>query len=73
VPKRGDAATRPICPGSQHTDYIKVRTGKFSDKRAWIEMVVEHLNDERLRKRRFYTRITGRAAAMDADDNHDKW
>jgi hypothetical protein len=53
--------------------YIKDRKGKFSDfKRAWVDMVVEQLNDARLRERRFYTGITGPTAATDDDDDdHD--
>ena len=39
--------------------YNKGRKGKFSEfKHAWIELVVDHLNDARLRKR-LYNAITG--------------
>jgi hypothetical protein len=67
LPPSALEAIRDYC-----SDYTKDRTGKFSDfKRAWIDMVVEHLNDARLRERRFYT--AGRTAAPDDDDDHDKW
>jgi hypothetical protein len=36
----------------------KVSFSKF--KHAWIDMVVEHLNDQRLRENRLYTAITGK-------------
>ena len=50
------AAIRDYC-----SDYVKDRKGKFSEfKRAWVEMVVEHLDDARLQERRLYTGITGR-------------
>jgi hypothetical protein len=40
----------------------------FSEFRhAWLNMVIEHLNDARLRERRLYTGITGREA------DTDKW
>jgi hypothetical protein len=43
------------------TDWNKGRTGTMSDfKAAWIAMVIEHLNDARLRERRLYTGITGK-------------
>jgi hypothetical protein len=46
------------------TEYNKGRKGKFSEfKRAWIAMVVEHLDDARLRERRLYTGITGKESA----------
>jgi hypothetical protein len=42
-------------------DYIKGRTGPFSDfKRAYIELVVVHLNDMRVRERRLFQGITGK-------------
>jgi hypothetical protein len=51
------AAIRDYCSA-----YVKERKGKFSDfKRAWVDMVVEHLDDARLRERRLYTGITGKA------------
>jgi hypothetical protein len=35
--------------------------GSFNKfKHAWIDMVVEHLNDQRLRENRLYTAITGK-------------
>jgi hypothetical protein len=41
-------------------DYIKGRTGAFSDfKRAYIELVVDHLNNMRVRERRLFQGITG--------------
>jgi hypothetical protein len=41
-------------------DYIKCRTGAFSDfKRAYIELVVCHLNDTRFRERQLTQAITG--------------
>jgi hypothetical protein len=56
LPPSALEAIRDYC-----SDYIKDRKGKFSDfKRAWIDMVVEHLNDARLRERRFYTGITAK-------------
>jgi hypothetical protein len=43
-------------------DYVKGRKGKFSDfKHAFIELVIDHLNDARLRERRLYTGIRGKA------------
>jgi hypothetical protein len=39
------------------------RKGTFSKfKHAWIDMVVEHLNDQRLRENRLYTALTGKDA-----------
>jgi hypothetical protein len=44
------------------TEYNKGRTGKFSEfKRAWLALVVDHLNDVRLRECRLYCAITGEA------------
>jgi hypothetical protein len=41
-------------------DYLKGRTGAFSAfKRAYIELVVDHLSDMRLRERRLFQGITG--------------
>jgi hypothetical protein len=41
-------------------DYVKCRTGASSDfKRAYIELVVCHLNDTRVRERRLFQAITG--------------
>ena len=41
-------------------DYIKGRTGAFSAfKRAYIELVVDHLSDMRFRERRLFQGITG--------------
>jgi hypothetical protein len=41
-------------------DYVKGRSGAFSDfKRAYIELVVDHLSDMRLRERRLVQGITG--------------
>ena len=43
------------------TDYIKGRHDTFSEfKHAYINMVVEHLDNARLRERRLSTGITGR-------------
>jgi hypothetical protein len=43
------------------TAWNEDRKGSFSRfKHAWIDMVVEHLNDQRLRENRLYTAITGR-------------
>jgi hypothetical protein len=44
-----------------HCDnYVKGRTGAFSDfKRAYIKLVVDHLNDKRVRERRLLQGITG--------------
>jgi hypothetical protein len=56
LPPEALEAIRDYC-----TDYIKDRKGKFSDfKRAWVEMVIEHLDDARLRERRLFTGITDR-------------
>jgi hypothetical protein len=42
-------------------DYIKDRTGAFSDfKRAYIELVVEHLSNMRVRERRLVQGVTGK-------------
>ncbi len=52
------------------TDYIKGRKDTFSEfKHAYINMVVEHPNDARLRERRLFSGITGK----DKDDLSDKW
>jgi phytoene/squalene synthetase len=41
-------------------EYNKGRKGSFSEfKRAWIEMVVDHLADARLREHRLYYGLTG--------------
>jgi len=46
------------------TDYNKGRTGKFSEfKHAWIELVVDHLNDARMKERRLFHGITGKETA----------
>jgi hypothetical protein len=51
LPPQALEAIRDYC-----SDYVKDRKGKFSDfKRAWVEMVVEHLDDARLRERRLFT------------------
>jgi hypothetical protein len=43
------------------TAWNEGRKGTFSKfKHAWIDMVVEHLNDQRLRENRLYTAITGK-------------
>ncbi len=43
------------------TDYIKGRCDTFSEfKHAYINMVIEHLDNARLRERRLYTGITGK-------------
>jgi hypothetical protein len=56
LPPEALEAIRDYC-----SDYVKDRKGKFSDfKRAWVEMVVEHLDDARLRERRLYTGIMGK-------------
>lgn len=40
--------------------YNRGRKGAFSEfKRAFIAVVIDHLNDARLRERRLYYRITG--------------
>ena len=50
------------CVRDYCTDYVKGRKGKFSEfKHAYIELVIDHLNDARLRERRLYTGITGKA------------
>jgi hypothetical protein len=42
------------------TDYIKGRRDSFSEfKHAYINMVIEHLDDARLRERRLFSGITG--------------
>ena len=42
-------------------DYIQGRKGVFSDfKRAYIELVVDHLSDMRVRERRLFYGITGK-------------
>ena len=42
------------------TEYVKGRRDKFSDfKRAYVDLVIEHLADARLRERRLYHGITG--------------
>jgi hypothetical protein len=56
LPPEALEAIRDYC-----SDYIKGRKGAFSEfKRAYINMVIEHLDDARLRERRLYTGITGR-------------
>jgi hypothetical protein len=64
------------------------RRGHFSEfKHAYIDMVVEHLNDQRLCERRLYTGITGKewpgldehelptrpSTTGSGDDERDKW
>jgi phytoene/squalene synthetase len=47
------------------TDWNKGRKGSFSEfKHAWIDMVTDHLNNQRLQERRLYHGITG--ASTDA-------
>ncbi len=47
------------------TDWNKGRKGTFSEfKHAWIDMVTDHLNNQRLQERRLYHGITG--ASTDA-------
>jgi|SRR5215469_7715051 len=42
-------------------DYNKGRTGSFSEfKRAWIDLVIDHLNNSRLTERRLFQGITGK-------------
>ena len=56
LPPSALEAIRDYC-----TDYSKGRKGTFSEfKQAWINMVIEHLNDARLRERRLYSGITGK-------------
>ena len=65
LPPNALEAVRDYC-----TDYIKGRKDTFSEfKHAYINMVVEHLNDARLRERRLFSGITGK----DKDDLSDKW
>ena len=46
------------------TDWNKGRKGSFSEfKHAWIDMVTDHLNNQRLQERRLYHGITGRPSA----------
>jgi hypothetical protein len=55
LPPNALEAVRDYC-----TDYIKGRTGTFSAfKHAWIDMVVDHLNDQRMTERRLFHGITG--------------
>jgi phytoene/squalene synthetase len=43
------------------TEYVKGRRDKFSDfKRAYVDLVIEHLDDARLRERRLFSGITGK-------------
>ena len=52
------------------TDYIKGRKDTFSEfKHAYINMVVEHLNDARMTENRLFQGLTGK----DKDDLQDKW
>lgn len=56
LPPDALVAIRDYC-----AEYAKGRKGKESDfKRAWVDMVIEHLDDPRLRERRLYTGITGK-------------
>jgi hypothetical protein len=56
LPPDALVAIRDYC-----SEYVKDRKGKFSDfKHAWVEMVIERLDDARLRERRLYTGIAGR-------------
>jgi hypothetical protein len=51
------------CVRDYCTDYVKGRKGRFSEfKHAYIELVIDHLNDARLRERRLYTGIAGKAS-----------
>jgi hypothetical protein len=45
------------------TDYNEGRVGSFSEfKRAWIDMVADHLNEQRMTERRLYHGIMGPSA-----------
>jgi hypothetical protein len=64
------------------TDYNRGRKGTFSEFRhTWLNMVIEHLDDARLREHRLYTGITGcedykeRTSITGSGDyeEHDKW
>jgi hypothetical protein len=59
LPPDALVAIRDYC-----NDYVKGRRGTFSDfKRAWVDMVIEHLDDARLRERRLFTGMPGRTGA----------
>src|SRR6266853_702436 len=46
------------------TDWNKGRKGSFSEfKHAWIDLVADHLNEQRMTERRLYHGITGRPSA----------
>jgi hypothetical protein len=74
----------PECP-EQIRDYCNEcnigRKGMSEFKHAYIDMVVEHLNDRRLRERRLYTDITSREDYEERTsitsrgdyEEHDKW
>ena len=52
------------------SEYNKGRKGTFSEfKHAYINMVVEHLNDARITENRLFQGLTGK----DKDDLQDKW
>lgn len=54
-------------------DYIKGRTGAFSDfKRAYIELVVEHLSNMRLRERRLIQGVTGKDVQEETRNRKEK-
>ena len=52
------------------SEYNKGGKGTFSEfKHAYINMVVEHLNDARMTEHRLFQGLTGK----DKDDLQDKW
>jgi hypothetical protein len=65
-----------------YCNYNRGRKGTFSEFRhAWLNMVIEHLDDARLREHRLYTGITGREYYKERTsitgsgdyEEHDKW
>jgi hypothetical protein len=61
------------CVRDYCADYSKGCKGKFSDfKRAYIDLVIDHLNDVRLRERRLYHAITGEACDASPQDETKK-
>ena len=55
------------------SDCVKGRHGAMSDfKRAYINLVVEHLNDARLRERRLFHGITGEVRDTSPQDETKK-
>jgi hypothetical protein len=71
IMRAGDILDRLPAQALEHirdycSDHNKDRHGTFSEfKAAWLKIVIEHLDDARLREKRLYTGITS--------NEPDKW